>query len=112
MMDNCECPVEIIATGHVMSAGVPILMCGTQGYRAATKNCLFMCHNSITGAEGNYNDLMAEAGMIDSLDKRLKNIALTRTKITKKKYAEMDLATSYYFDAKEALKLGIIDYII
>lgn len=112
MINSCEFPVEIIATGEIQSMAIPIIASGTKGYRKATKNAIFMMHDSACGAYGGANEIDATSGFLKMLDKKIKAIVVKRTNLKAKQFDELNQYTPYYFDAKKALELGIIDEII
>jgi ATP-dependent Clp protease protease subunit len=112
MIDSCEFPVEMIATGEIQSMAIPLIASGTKGYRFATKNTIFMMHDSACGAYGGSSELTATTGFLKMLDKKIKSIILKRTNIKSKEYDQYNKYTPYYFDAKKALEHGIIDGII
>ena len=111
IIQSTKIPVEIIATGEVQSMAVPILASAT-GTRYATKNTIFMMHDSHGGAEGNAEDLRIRADVMEILENKIKKIMIKHTKLKSKQYDKLNKREAYYFDAKKALELGIIDEIV
>lgn len=112
MIDTFDIPVEIIATGEVQSMGIPILAAGTKGHRCATANTVFMMHEGCSGIYGGPPELERGAEFLKMLEKKVKKIVVKRTKLKAREYDKLNVHLPYYFDAKEALEIGLIDQII
>jgi len=112
MINSCEFDVEIVATGDIMSMAIPILASGSPGCRYATENTMFMMHASNCGAVGGVSDLVSTTKYLKLLDKKVKKIICKRTKLKSKEYDKYESSTPYYFDAKRALEIGLIDEIL
>lgn len=99
-----QAPVDTLAVGACMSAGVLILQAGS--VRNATFGCSIMAH---FGEETNSSG--SEAKHNAELTKRMKRLIQERTQRSLKtvnKWLEADT----YFTAQEALKQGLIDIVI
>lgn len=99
----------IIATGTVYSAGVPIL--ASASHRIATTNCSFMVH--VPTME---QDETVAAGQAIKNAEELKRVSDlyfeilgARTKRTATWWSKQCAKGDFYFDAKTALRLGVVD---
>jgi ATP-dependent Clp protease protease subunit len=105
-------PVHTISYGCTMSMALPILVAGH--YRQAGKRATFMYHE--VGYEMAYEKAIVHEAELKE-GKRLMNmiddIMLENTDIPKKKLDSIKKSNrEWYFDAEEALALGVIDEII
>lgn len=96
--------VTTIALGACMSAGMVLLQSGTK--RAMTENATLMCHYGADGAEG-VDDAKQNAAM----HKLHKDIVGGRTKVTTRTINTW-FGKNTYFNAAEALKVGLIDEVL
>lgn len=109
---SIKAPVYTVAIGCVASAGALILSAGEKIY--ATKYATIMLHQPHGGAKGQTTDLTIQVKemnkkklitaeiMFKAIDKR------KPSKTSFEKFIEM-LERDAYFDAKEAIELGLID---
>lgn len=105
-------PVVVVATGLCASGGLIILSAGD--YRVATENCLFFYHQVVLSGF----DIISTEQMksLDDLYKhnqvKMDDLIKRKTKISKKDWEQnFQGATSYYFNAEQALKYSFIDQI-
>ena len=115
IMKNIQKTTEIhtVGVGKVMSAGVPLLACGTKGKRKIAKNCRIMIHSVSAGNQGNLHDLMNELGAVEELQKMYINCLVEETKMTKSQLKKMlKRKVNVYLSAEQAIKLGIADEIL
>ena len=115
IMKNIQKTTEIhtVGVGKVMSAGVPLLACGTKGKRRIAKNCRIMIHSVSAGNQGNLHDLMNELGAVEELQKMYINCLVAETKMTKSQLKKMlKRKVNVYLSAEQAIKLGIADEIL
>ena len=115
IMKNIQKTTEIhtVGVGKVMSAGVPLLACGTKGKRRIAKNCRIMIHSVSAGNQGNIHDLMNELGAVEELQKMYINCLVAETKMTKSQLKKMlKRKVNVYLSAEQAIKLGIADEIL
>ena len=115
IMKNIQKTTEIhtVGVGKVMSAGVPLLACGTKGKRRIAKNCRIMIHSVSAGNQGNLHDLMNELGAVEELQKMYINCLVEETKMTKSQLKKMlKRKVNVYLSAEQAIKLGIADEIL
>ena len=105
--------IHTVGVGKVMSAGVPLLACGTKGKRRIAKNCRIMIHSVSAGNQGNLHDLMNELGAVEELQKMYINCLVEETKMTKSQLKKMlKRKVNVYLSAEQAIKLGIADEIL
>jgi len=115
IMKNIQKTTEIhtIGVGKVMSAGVPLLACGTKGKRRIAKNCRVMIHSVSAGNQGNIHDLVNELEAIEELQKMYINCLVLETKMTESQLKKMlKRKVNVYLSAEQAIKLGIADEIL
>lgn len=102
--------VSVYASGRVFSAGMLILSCCSTKKRIATKHTTFMGHEVSSGMWGKLSDMKNNVNETERVEKLIKKLLIKHTKLKTKQLQEME-SKDYYFDATEALKLGIIDEI-
>tara|TARA_R100000664_G_scaffold23400_2_gene33013 strand:- start:47 stop:727 length:681 start_codon:yes stop_codon:yes gene_type:complete len=108
-----DCEIETIGMGKVMSAGVLILASGTKGSRKIGRNCRVMIHPVAGGAVGDLQDIENDIQEIKWLQKQYIKCLAEETNLTEKKIrAIMKKKVNYYFNAEEAIKMGIADEIL
>ena len=115
IMKNIQKTTEIhtIGVGKVMSAGVPLLACGTKGKRRIAKNCRIMIHSVSAGNQGNIHDLVNELEAVEELQKMYINCLEEETKMTESQLKKMlKRKVNVYLSAEQAIKLGIADEIL
>jgi ATP-dependent Clp protease protease subunit len=103
-----------VATGSCYSAAVPIVACGTPGYRCATPRTRFMLH-SPWGAPDGDTEAHTEVARKEFERVRLETVRAL-VKYTKKSHsfwnAKLKRDEGIYFGPEEALEWGIIDKIL
>jgi len=105
--------IHTVGVGKVMSAGVPLLACGTKGKRRIAKNCRIMIHSVSAGNQGNIHDLVNELEAVEELQKMYINCLVAETKMTKSQLKKMlKRKVNVYLSAEQAIKLGIADEIL
>ena len=115
IMKNIQKTTEIhtVGVGKVMSAGVPLLACGTKGKRKIAKNCRIMIHSVSAGNQGNIHDLVNELEAVEELQKMYINCLVEETKMTESQLKKMlKRKVNVYLSAEQAIKLGIADEIL
>lgn len=101
----------VICEGKVMSCGIPILL--SIKNRVCTKNTIFMIHQLTTFMSGRLEDLKEDVEQSEKLQERIDNIILSNTKITKEQLDDWYChKKDMFFNAQEALDLGLINEII
>jgi ATP-dependent Clp protease protease subunit len=110
MIRSCPCHVKTIGVGQVMSAGPLILTAGDE--RLAYRNAWFMIHEDTWDLEGKLSDHRTEMKHGEQLLMRWADLMEQRTKTPAKKWKKLAGPPDFYFDAPEAVELGIIDKIL
>ena len=107
------CPVQTVALGKVMSAGVLILASGVKGKRLMGASSRIMMHSLSGGAMGNVFEVENHAVEMKRVHELTVTAMARETKMTKEQVAAiMDPKLDYFVTPKQALKMGIIDRII
>jgi len=108
-----KCDINTIGIGKVMSAGVLLLAAGTKGKRTIGKHTRIMLHAVRASHYGAIHSLENEMKETKWIQEQYINALVTETKMTKKYVKKtMNQKMDVYFDAEEAVKLGIADIII
>ena len=108
-----HCQINTIGMGKVMSAGILLLAAGTKGHRKVGRNCRLMIHGVISGQQGNLHSIENEVGEARWTQKQFVKALSQETNLTQKDIKKMiDKKLNVYFDAEEAVKMGIADEII
>lgn len=111
VMGKSETPVHTIATGAAMSCGFMILICGHKrfGYEHSTP----LYHQVSSGFWGKVKDMEESLAETKRLQKKIEEITLDRTSISKKRLKEvLKNKIDWFMTAEEALTLGVIDEIL
>ena len=104
-------PIHTVAMGHVMSMGVPIFLAGEK--RKAHAMTSFMYHDLAYGSWGKIEEHEQELKYTKFLAKQYDDFCLSRCKLDKVKMKDhKKRKAQWYFDTKEALKMGVIEEII
>lgn len=111
-MKACPAPVTTIALGRVYSAGLIILVAGAE--RLAFEGTLFMAHefHNIRQASSPYSTLKSLRTADDWTYSNLVRHFEKHTNLPTDQVRKKLLSVEYYFDEKEALKMGLIDNIV
>ena len=111
VMEDSETPVHTHVTGSAKSAGFLILIHGHK--RFAYEHSTPLYHQMSGGFYGTVKDAEVKVEEYKRLQKKIEEITIKKTNITKKKLKEiLNTKTDWYMDSEEALKLGVIDEII
>lgn len=106
-------PVRTIAIGSAMSAAFLIFASGTSGYRFASKNTSFMCHQFSESMDNKYHDLKATMKENDLCNEKMISILKEATglapSVIKKKLLP---ASDVYLSVEEVIELGIADEVV
>lgn len=107
-----ETPVWIYASGEACSAGFLILVCGDR--RMAYENASIMYHQLSWRSDYDKVRTIDEHNeQVKKDQEKLEKFVLDNTKITKDQLEHInERKQDWWMDAKEALKLGVIDEII
>lgn len=113
IMRNSKHSIRTVGVGAVMSAAFLIFSSGTKGYRFASKNTSFMCHQFSETLENKYHDLKASMKENDFCNRKMVQILKEATglNITKIK-SKLLPPTDVFLSAEELIDLGAADYIL
>lgn len=107
MVGACKVPVWTIATGLVASAATFILLGGTRSF--GTPHCTILVHEvSVHGFEGKFKDLVDEMQNSKSLMTLIKNLYLTRSRLTEDDLEAL-LRKETTFQFEDARQNGFIE---
>jgi ATP-dependent Clp endopeptidase proteolytic subunit ClpP len=102
---------NVYCSGKVMSMGIPILLAGTKKY--AYENTTFLIHQASSFSEGKVGDMEDDVKEAKRLNNILFNIISKNTDIKIEDLRDIyKTKKDFIIDAKEALKLKLIDEII
>lgn len=104
--------VKVIAVGKIMSAAPLILAAGDESYCYPTTQ--FMVHESWYALEERHNNAKATVAHYEDMTKLWAEKMAERTQLTAKQWLNLTERTGRdkYFDAKAALKYGLVDGIL
>lgn len=114
LMDWVRMDVITIGLGEMASAAACILAAGTKGKRRISPNSTVMIHQPWGYTEGTFSNMIErQKSMKEELEKEV-DFWLARTNLKTRKEVEKQLldGLDHYFTAEQALRLGIVDYII
>lgn len=105
--------INIIAQGHVMSMGIPILLSIPFEGRFAYSNTTFMIHSASGLAIGCVDEIEDSLAEIKRLNKIIYKIITDNTKITQEQLEHYEeRKKDWIIDAQTALELGLISKIL
>ena len=106
-------PIHTHGLGKVMSAGVLLLAAGTKGQRSIGKYCRIMLHGVVSGQQGYLQDVENEFRETRNTQKLYISALAEETNMDEKYIRKlMNKKTNVYFNAEEAVELGIADIIL
>jgi ATP-dependent Clp protease protease subunit len=107
------CPVHTIGLGKIMSAGVLLLACGTQGHRQIGENASVMYHLGRAEADGDIFEMRNSMKELERLDKLANDLLATNTNMTVDDIEKMlKERQDVYLTAEQAVELGVADAIL
>lgn len=106
---NSKTPVIGIALGYAYSCGALILLACHKRYGFELST--YLIHDGIAGASSSAGKFKDIAKFYDDIDNKIKDLVLSRTKMTEEFYNQK-YASEFYFFSDEAKELGVIDGII
>ena len=110
-MQYVSCPIRTLCMGQACSMASLILAAGSKGKRSILPNARVMIHQPYGGAEGQATDIIVA-------NRELQRIKEVTTKILSKHTGKdkneilRDIERDYYMDAEEALRYGIVDFVV
>lgn len=111
VMQMLRCDIATVAIGKTMSCGQMLLISGTKGKRFITPNARVLMHEIASGAFGKLSDMEVDINETKAVKKITEDLIIKYTKIKKEELKQLMVRDSY-FSAQEALKLGMVDYIV
>lgn len=102
----CECDVNIIASGKIMSAGFLIFLAGDN--RIASEHTTFMMHSTYYDSEGTVRNHEVAVNEGRRINNTFLDIAATRTKRNRRWWYRSILNQDKFFNVVEATELGIL----
>ena len=111
VIDNSLTPVHTICHGSAMSMALVVYAAGH--HRLASKYATFMYHEAMYGVEGKTAYHRQEMKEANRIDKICDDFLMSRTKLTQKQLDNVkNTQAEWYFDAKTALKYGVVNEIL
>jgi ATP-dependent protease ClpP protease subunit len=105
--------VNIVAQGHVMSMGIPILLSVPLEHRFAYKNTTFMLHSVSGVAIGCVEEMEDSISEINRMNKLLFNLITDNSNVTLEQLEHYkERKKDWIVDSQTALDLGLISKII
>lgn len=105
-IEECPCPVNIKASGKVMSAGFVIFLAGK--HRTASPHTTFMMHSVSYGVEGTTKEHEVNMNEGKRLNNAFLDLAEKKTRRSRKWWMRTVLHQDKYFSVSEALEIGIM----
>lgn len=103
--------VNTICIGQACSMAALILTSGTKGKRFCLPNSRIMIHQPLGGCNGQASDIEIHAKEIIIIKNRINKLMSIHTGKSLK-IIEQDTERDHFFSATEAIKYGLIDYIL
>jgi len=113
IIDAIECsktPVYAVVLGYAYSMGGLILLAAKKKY--AFRNSTILLHDGSMGAVTSGSKFKDIAKFYDTMNERIKEFVLSKTKMTPEYYDSKYEKEFYMYADAEAKELGIVDYII
>ena len=108
-IQNHYVPIVTIGTGTIASMAVPIIQSGKSRY--LTKNCHVLIHQFRAGFQGKRQDILDLLKHLEKVHKQLISFIADNSKLPYKRIEEI-MKNESWFDAEEAIAMGIADDII
>lgn len=115
VIDNLGMKIRTIALGQVYSAAVVILLSGTRDERYTMSHTDFLIHQYSWQSQDQtrYNELVLRRNKEDELVEKMIDFYIKHSKLKRKEIEDiLKKGKDFYFNAKTALKFGIVDKII
>ena len=108
-----ECAIHTMGQGKVMSAGVLLLAAGTKKERRIGNHCRVMIHGVVSGQQGYIQDVENEFEEAKITQKMYVKALAAESDMTEKYIKNLlDRKTNVYFNAEQAVEMGIADIVI
>ena len=110
-IQSIKAPVRTISVGESSSSAAVLLLAGSKGKRFAFPNSTIMLHSVLSGVEGTTREIELESKRIKQINQQMIEIIARHTGQNLRKI-KRDLSKDKFFNAEEAIKYGIIDFIM
>lgn len=107
-LSTLESPIHTRVNGYCMSTGLMLVLAGE--VRECGPYATFMYHTVAYGVEGTVSRHKNQMDSAKDIQKRMDKLILEKTNI-KEKQLKKYLNTDWYFDAEQALELGVVNAI-
>jgi len=107
----CRCDVATLCLGKAMSCGQMLLISGTKGKRFITRNSRVLVHAVSSFNWGNIHQIENDVKELKRIQKVLEGMIVSYTDIKPKHLTEI-MSKDSYLSAEEAVKLGLVDYVV
>jgi ATP-dependent Clp protease protease subunit len=104
-------PCMTIGMGKCLSAGSMLLLSGTKGMRYIFPTTTAMVHKGSSGIISDVNKIINYANFLSKEEERNKKYILENTKITAKKYKEVE-DKDWYLLSEDIIEFGLADKMI
>lgn len=111
-MHSIPCPVYTYGLGMQASMGSLLLVNGAAGHRMIYRNSFVMIHSILSGVQGKLPDMEESLKFTRRLKAVLTGSYLSTTKLDEEQLEAIYRAPDRWFDADEALAMGIVDSIL
>ena len=110
-IQTISCDVKTVCIGQCASMGAVLLAAGTPGKRCTLAHSRIMIHQPWGGTQGTAADIDIQAKEILRLKSMLNAILAAHTGQAVKKI-EKDTERDFFMGAEEAVKYGLVDYVV
>jgi ATP-dependent Clp protease protease subunit len=112
VMKSSTIPIKTVGLGQIASCGLLIFLAGKSGRRFLTPNTSILSHQYSWGSDGKHHELFAITKEFGLAQERMISHYKESTPLDEKTIKEKLLPPhDVWLSAKEALELGICDYI-
>lgn len=112
VMNSSAIPIKTVGLGQIASCGLLIFLAGKAGRRVLTPNTSILSHQYSWGSDGKHHELFAITKEFGLAQERMLNHYRSTTGLDEETIKTKLLPPNdVWLSAKEALELGICDYI-
>lgn len=115
IIEQLDMKIRTIALGQVYSAAVVLLLSGTKNERYAMQHTDFLIHQYSwqSQEQTRYDELVLRRNKEDELTEKMIDFYIKHSKLKRKEIEDiLKRGKDFYFNAKTALRYGIVDEII
>ncbi|VFP78281.1 ATP-dependent Clp protease proteolytic subunit [Buchnera aphidicola (Cinara cuneomaculata)] len=103
--------INTICLGQACSMAAILLCAGKKGKRFCLPHARIMLHQPLGGFQGQASDIIIHAKEIKKIKKIINNLLSYHTQQSIEKITQ-DIERDYFFSPQEAIKYGLIDFIL